>query len=206
MSTAKKVKLISDSERSFQDTWTESFGVIERNGKALCILCSDSVVSRTSSVRHHFETNHKSVAELNEAERKEFLQEKLKKYHAQSTSFCKYLSQTNHLTEASFQMSLCIAKHGKPHSDGDFLKAAILAGSNSLLMIFQTRIKLCNASLRYLLAEILLKILRMASDVSQQITTDLQKAACYSMCLDERTDLNNHAGLAVICIMQLVAL
>ena len=38
----------------------------------------------------------------------------------------------------------------------------------------------------------------MASDVSQQITTDLQKAACYSMCLDESTDVNNHARLAVI--------
>ncbi|XP_048344612.1 general transcription factor II-I repeat domain-containing protein 2A-like [Sphaerodactylus townsendi] len=38
----------------------------------------------------------------------------------------------------------------------------------------------------------------MASDVSQQLTTDLQKAACYSMCVDESTDINDHARLAVI--------
>ncbi|KAF7254556.1 General transcription factor II-I repeat domain-containing protein 2A [Varanus komodoensis] len=38
----------------------------------------------------------------------------------------------------------------------------------------------------------------MASDVSQKLTTNLQKAAYYSMCLDESTDINNHARLAVI--------
>uniref|UniRef100_A0A286XD40 Uncharacterized protein n=1 Tax=Cavia porcellus TaxID=10141 RepID=A0A286XD40_CAVPO len=42
------------------------------------------------------------------------------------------------------------------------------------------------------------RVLRMASDVSQQLGTDLQEAACYSMCLDESTDLNNHVSLAVI--------
>ena len=34
----------------------------------------------------------------------------------------------------------------------------------------------------------------MASDVSVQLTTDLQKTACYSMCLDESTDTNHHAS------------
>ena len=38
----------------------------------------------------------------------------------------------------------------------------------------------------------------MASDVSQKLTTDLQQAACYSMCLDESTDINNIVRLAVI--------
>ncbi|CAH2324767.1 general transcription factor II-I repeat domain-containing 2A-like [Pelobates cultripes] len=111
MCTAKKAKFKTDSGRSFQETWTESFGVIERNGKALCILCSESVVSRTSSVRRHFDTNHKSVAKLGESERKEFLKESLRKYHSQYRSFSNYLAKSNHLTVASFQISLCIAKH-----------------------------------------------------------------------------------------------
>ncbi|XP_072282288.1 uncharacterized protein [Pyxicephalus adspersus] len=61
-STAKKAK--TDSGRSFQKAWTETFGVIECNGKALCILCNKSVVCRTSSVKRHLDTNHKSVAKL----------------------------------------------------------------------------------------------------------------------------------------------
>ena len=36
---------------------------------------------------------------------------------------------------ASFQFSLCIAKHGKSLSDGDFIKSAMLAGSDSLWCI-----------------------------------------------------------------------
>ncbi|XP_013358567.1 PREDICTED: uncharacterized protein LOC102022594 isoform X3 [Chinchilla lanigera] len=113
MTAAKKAKLKPDSGRSFQQAWTESFGVIERNGKALCILCSESVVCRTSSVRRHFDTNHKSVAELGETERKEFLEGKLRKCHSQYLSFCNHLSKSNHLTAASFQISLCIVKHDK---------------------------------------------------------------------------------------------
>ena len=38
----------------------------------------------------------------------------------------------------------------------------------------------------------------MANDINLQLITDLQKASCYSMCLDESTDINNHARLAVI--------
>jgi len=41
MSVAKKAK--KDNWRSFQEACTESFGVIEYNGKALCILCIESV-------------------------------------------------------------------------------------------------------------------------------------------------------------------
>jgi len=40
MSVAKK----RYSGRSFQEAWTESFGVIERIGKALCIICAESSV------------------------------------------------------------------------------------------------------------------------------------------------------------------
>ena len=42
------------------------------------------------------------------------------------------------------------------------------------------------------------QVLQTANDVNLQLTTDLQKASCYSMCLDESTDINNHARLAVI--------
>ncbi|KAM4048853.1 general transcription factor II-I repeat domain-containing protein 2-like [Anomaloglossus baeobatrachus] len=200
MSTAKKAK--TDSGRSFQEVWTESFGVIERSGKALCTLCNESVVCRTSSVRRHFDTNHKNVAQLSETERKEFLEGKLRKYNSQSLSFCNYLSpsRTNHLTAASFQMSLVLAKHGKPFSDGEIIKAAMLSGSNSLFHDLPNKDKISQRISEMPLSRNTVKdrVQRMASDVSQQLTTDLQKAACYSMCLDESTDVKNHARLAVI--------
>ncbi|XP_034259776.1 general transcription factor II-I repeat domain-containing protein 2A-like [Pantherophis guttatus] len=173
MSAAKKAK--TDSGSSFQEAWTESFGVIEHYGKALCILCHESVMCHTSSVKWHFDTYHKSVAKLDETER------------------------TN-LTAASFHMSLCVAKHGKSLSDGDIIKAAMLSGSNSLFHDFPNKDKIIRRIFEVPLSRNTIKdrVQRMASDVSQQLTTDLQKAVCYSMCLDESTDINNHARLAVI--------
>ena len=54
-------KAKTDSIRSFQSACTDSWGMIESNGKALCILCKDSVVCRTSSVKRHFESSHNDV-------------------------------------------------------------------------------------------------------------------------------------------------
>ncbi|XP_048364675.1 protein ZBED8-like [Sphaerodactylus townsendi] len=198
MAAAKKAK--TDSGRSFQDAWTELFGVIERGGKAFCVLCNESVVCRTSSVRRHFDTNHENVAKLGEAERKEFLEGKLRNYHSQHLSFSSYLSRTNHLTAASFQISLCLAKHGKPLSDGEIIKTAMLSGSNSLFHDFPNKDKILKRFSEMAISRNTVKdrVQRMASDVSQQLTTDLQKAACYSMCVDESTDVTDHARLAVI--------
>ncbi|XP_013930323.1 PREDICTED: uncharacterized protein LOC106555913 [Thamnophis sirtalis] len=196
MSAAKK----AGSGRSFREAWTESFGMIEHNGKALCTLCKESVVCRTSSVKRHFNTNHKSVAELGATERKEFLEGKLRNYHLQSPSFSDFLSKKNHLTAASFQISLCIAKHGKTLSDGDIIKTAMLSKCNSLFHDFPNRDKIVKRISEVPLSRNTVKdrVQRMASDVNQQLTTDLQKAACYSMCLDESTDVNNHARLIII--------
>ncbi|XP_013919890.1 PREDICTED: general transcription factor II-I repeat domain-containing protein 2-like [Thamnophis sirtalis] len=198
MSTAKKTR--TDSGRSFREAWTESFGMVEHNGKALCTLCNESVVCRTSSVRRHFDTNHKSIAQLGEMERKEFLEEKLRKHRSQSLSFCNDLSTAPHLAADSFQISVCAAKHGKPLSDGDIIKMAMLSGSDSLFHDFPNKDKIIRRLSEMPLRRNTVKDRGqcMASDVSQQLTTDLQKAACYSMCLDESTDINNHTRLAII--------
>ena len=38
----------------------------------------------------------------------------------------------NNATEASYKLAPCIAKHGKPYADGDFIKAAFLECSEVL--------------------------------------------------------------------------
>ncbi|XP_039196835.1 general transcription factor II-I repeat domain-containing protein 2A-like [Crotalus tigris] len=77
---------------------------------------------------------------------------------------------------------------------------AMLSGSNSLFHDFSNKDKIIQRISEIPLSRNTVKdrVQHMASDVSQQLTTDLQKAACYSMCLDESTDINDHARLAVI--------
>ena len=39
---SKKIKFSEkQSNRNFQECWTNQYGVIERNSKALCILCKE---------------------------------------------------------------------------------------------------------------------------------------------------------------------
>ena len=196
---AKKAKLM-DSARLFQEVGTKLFGAIERNGKALCILCGESVVCRISSVERYFESNHKNIAELGETEKEEYLANELRKYHSQCHNFMNFISKPNHLTNASFQFSLCIAKHVKSLSDGDFIKTAMLIGSDSLFYNFSNRHDILQRISELPLSRNTVKdrVLRMANDLNLQLTTDLQKVSCCSMCLDESTDINNHARLAVI--------
>ncbi|XP_071969601.1 general transcription factor II-I repeat domain-containing protein 2-like [Engystomops pustulosus] len=70
-------------------------------------------------------------------------------------------------------MLLCIAKHGKPLSDGEIVKEALLSGSNSLFHDFQNKDKISQRISEMPLSRNTVKdrVQRMASDVSQQLTT-----------------------------------
>jgi hypothetical protein len=59
-SPAKKQKcsLEGRSGRHFQEWWTEIYGMINKGNKLLCVLCSESVVCRTSSATRYYETSH----------------------------------------------------------------------------------------------------------------------------------------------------
>ena len=58
MSAAKRPK---SNVRQFQESWTTDFGFVCRNDKAVCALCCENVVCRTSSMKRHFETKHKKL-------------------------------------------------------------------------------------------------------------------------------------------------
>jgi len=98
-------------------------------------------------VTRHFNTDNKSVAKLGETEKKEYLEVKLSKSHSRCVCFRNYPSRTNYMIAASFQYSLGEAEHGKPLSDGENIKAAILSASNAFFMIYQTRKKFFTKSL-----------------------------------------------------------
>jgi len=52
---SKRLKL---DVRSFQRSWTADFGFVSRDDLAVCVLCCQNVVCRTSSTKRHFETKH----------------------------------------------------------------------------------------------------------------------------------------------------
>jgi len=56
--TQKRQKL---DIRLFQDFWTNEYGFIQQKDHAVCALCCEIVVCRTSSVQRPYQTKHQSM-------------------------------------------------------------------------------------------------------------------------------------------------
>ena len=94
--------------------------------KVLCVLCSELVVSRTWNVKRHIDTKHQSLLEKTDQERKEYISQQLKRKQSQSEFFSKFLGRSSNFVSASFSISHTIVQHGKPLSDGEFVKEAFI--------------------------------------------------------------------------------
>lgn len=138
----KKRKLNEEegSGRAFQEWWTERYGMIHRENKALCAMCLESVVCRTSSVKH-YESSHSWLLGKSEDEQKEHISRELKKVISQSTSFVNFVKSSSNLVAASFEVSKIIAKHGKLVSDGDYIKEGWLECASYLFEDFKNKDK-----------------------------------------------------------------
>ncbi|KAH9510637.1 hypothetical protein DERF_009153 [Dermatophagoides farinae] len=78
-SSIKKSKLSETCcSRKFQAWWTDRYGMIEKDNKVICVLCCTTLVCRTSSVKRHYETNHKFLLGRSVEEQKEYISRALK--------------------------------------------------------------------------------------------------------------------------------
>jgi hypothetical protein len=110
MSLSKKMKCSEEStNRNFQEWWTLKYGMIFKNNKPLCVLCSESVVCRTSSVKRHFETIHKTLLTKSADELKYFISRALSNKDAQSDKLIKFVKKSDNLVSPSFDIAKSIA-------------------------------------------------------------------------------------------------
>ena len=165
----------------------------------MCILCCENVVCRTSSVKRHFETKHEKTFK-DQADKVESIKRAVSRYEKQASSFKVFTTAKDHGTEASYCIAHCIAKHGKPFTDGEFIKEAFLSCSDALFEslpnkeTIKSRIKDIPTSAR----SVQRHIDEMAENVRAQQTAGLKDAAVFSIALDESVDVNDIPRLAVM--------
>ena len=142
-SKPKKTKLAEEGGgRDFQEWWTQRYGMINKRNRAFCVMCSESVVCRGSSVKRHYESNHSWLLGKREDEQKEHISREIKKLNLQTSSFAKFVNSTSNLVAASFEVSKIIARHGKPFSDGDYIKESWLECASYLFEDFKNKDKI----------------------------------------------------------------
>ncbi|GFW07502.1 general transcription factor II-I repeat domain-containing protein 2A [Trichonephila clavipes] len=106
----------STSDREFQTWRTEKYGMISIGDKAVCVLCSGTGVSKTSSVKQHFETNRKSFRQKGEPDKKELIEDTTE----DRIFVIKYVSKNCPSSAACYSTANAIARHSKPFQEGVF--------------------------------------------------------------------------------------
>ncbi|GFX47447.1 general transcription factor II-I repeat domain-containing protein 2A [Trichonephila clavipes] len=166
--------------------------MINKGDKAVCVLCSGTVVCRTSSVKRHFETNPKSFYEKSEPEQ-ELIASEIKDRNKQS--MFKYVSKNCHISAASYSAANAIAKHSKPFQEGEFLKEAWLACVPSLFDDFDNKDKIIQRIKDVPLSRNTIKdrIFKLAENVTDQQKMTLTPLLLYRYVLTKvLTLLNRH--------------
>ncbi|GFX57379.1 general transcription factor II-I repeat domain-containing protein 2A [Trichonephila clavipes] len=201
MASSTKKQKVQDSKcsREFQTWWAEKYGMLNKGDKVVCVLCSGTVVCRTSSVNGILKQITNTFCKKSEPEQKELIASAKKDRNKQSTSMFKYVSKNCHTSAASYSATNAIALHGKPFQEGEFLKEAWLACASSLFDDFDNKDKIIQRIKDVPLSSNTMKdtILKLAKNVIDQQKNDINSAPFISLCLDESIDITKSARLAV---------
>jgi len=138
---------------------------------------------------------HNNIFSLSAEEKLELISQKLKFVRSQSNKFKEAFKRNNNLSVANFSVSHCIAQHGKPLSDGEYLKEVFVKASNILFQDFTNKnhiIKRIN-DLPVSRNTVKDRIICMSNDITDQLQTYLASENYFSICLDESTDVTSQA-------------
>ena len=195
MSAVKRSKL---DVRQFQKSWTTDFEFVCRNDRAVCALCCENVVCRTSSIKHHFENRHKKLFK-DDSEKNEALKKAVSRCEKQNSIFKKAIRSTNQTTESSYKVAECIAKSGKPFTNSDFIKEIFINFSEVFFADLPNKNVILSRNKNLpVSARTERRLEDMAADVIMQPAVALQSVNTFSVALDESMDVNDIPRLAII--------
>ena len=79
--------------------------MISSGDNAVCVLCCNKVVCRTSSGKRHFETNHKDLYLKTKEKQREIISKACKEKKMQSSNLMKFIGGSSNVTAASYIVS-----------------------------------------------------------------------------------------------------
>ena len=192
MEPSEKRRKVDKECRKFNEQWTKKYFFIEWKGKALCLICRETVaVLKDFNINRHYETRHntygENLSENNRMKQITALRENLQKQQRMISRTC--LSQEL-ATHASLVVAYKLAKHNKPFSDGEFIKECMDATVKIICPEVEVRIKNVSLSRR----TIVRRVDSISTNLADQLASKIKKFDHFSICLDESTDCGYSAN------------
>lgn len=199
---SRKRKL-TEENREFNKAWTEKFAFIEVNGNPSCLICHLRLQNnKSSNVERHFQRKHLDFStKYPEGDsRKKAVDDLQRKTLIQQRNLSTWTKSSSTITEASFLLSLEIAKAGKPFTDGEFLKNCMYNVSEILFQDMTNKDEICRKIQDLPLSARTVKerILTMSTEVSNMQIMDINSSEFISIAVDESTDISD---MAQCCVM-----
>ena len=124
----------------FNATWGDSFAFTgDETGLPVCLICNEKLANNKKS---------KDISRINTAfaqkylegdERKKAVSELMWKVGLSKNHFKKWMKSANSTTYASFVAAQEIVRHGKPFTDGEYMKESFIKISEHLFADFKNK-------------------------------------------------------------------
>ncbi len=199
----RKVRALQDEHRKFQEKWTDEFLFVLHGSNPLCLLCKQTRSGfKRSNLERHFQTTH---TQFNESYppgselRKRKIEQLSSSLSEQQRLIHRTTSTAERLTEASFEIAWILARGKKNFSDSEIVKDCFLASAEILFAEFDNKDAIIKQIKGLQLSDstIMRRIENIGKDVSDQLCADVSAAPCFSIAVDESTDLTDVAQLCV---------
>lgn len=189
--------------RKFNEDWQNLYFVTEQDGKPFCLLCRDvQPENRKFNIERHFNSKHNDINTkfpLSSDKRAKEIN-RLKANLQSERSIVKRFLTTNELVSiASYNVAFNLAKSGKPYTDGEFFKDLMCTSVEILCNNMDKKVNeniLNNIKMMPLSDNtISRRVNSIGVDIERNLKSDLEKCQCFSLALDESTDICDTAQL-----------
>lgn len=191
----------------FHTEWEVDFFFTMSFSKCVCLICQSVIaIPKKGNVERHFRTVHKNY-DTDFPPKSELRRRKVKELKSQLSGqqsfFSQQTSKAKAATEASFRVSHLIVKNKKSFQDGEMVKEAFVEAADSLFKDFKNKTEILSSirALQLSRTTVTRRSEAMAEDLTKQLWKDITDCECFSLQLDESTDVSDTAQLCIFIRM-----
>ena len=201
-SSCNKKRKVDVENRLFNAEWTDLYVFDEdhRVNKPVCLICLNTVaVNKTANVKRHHETRHQDFIgqfPLGSEKRKQKIRKLQDSRQMQLAALKTFTTTQKKSTEASLKISCVLAQAMVPYSFGLVIKECIQIAIDTLCSE-RKEIQQAVNDISLSRKTVTTRIEDMSSIIFSNLIASLKECDCYSLALDESTDQEDIAQLAV---------